>query len=112
MKLITAAELEAWNKDGYVVKRALFSKAEVESYIDHFMQLRESGTYEGDFSGVDLSSTDPLKKYPRMIHMHPGLSHLNRLVFQSKSLRGHRCTVFLPGVSCLESSTFSLKCSA
>ena len=43
--------------------------------------------------------------------MSAGLSHLNRLVFQSKFLRGHRCTI-LPGVSCLESSTFSLKCPA
>jgi len=67
---ITAEDLRAWNGDGYVVKRARFSKEEVDSYINHFMKLRESGTYEGDFSGVDISSADPLKKYPRMIHMH------------------------------------------
>jgi len=70
MQAISAEELRAWNEDGYVVKRGLFSKSEVASYIDHFVKLRETGTYEGDFSGVDISSSDPLKKYPRMIHMH------------------------------------------
>src|SRR5262249_18017997 len=37
---------------------------------DHFMQLRAAGAYPGDVVGVDPSSEDPLKKYPRMIHMH------------------------------------------
>lgn len=34
------------------------------------MDMRKNGTYPGDFSGVDLTGDDPLKKYPRLIHMH------------------------------------------
>ena len=34
------------------------------------MRLREAGSYPGDFGGVDPTSEDPLKRYPRMIHMH------------------------------------------
>lgn len=67
---MTPEELRAWNDDGYVVKPGLFSRAECDDIIKHFMELRAAGTYEGDFDGVDIGSADPLKKYPRMIHMH------------------------------------------
>ena len=61
---------EFFEANGYVVVRGLFSPAEAEHYRDHYMALREKGVYEGDFAGVDLASADPLKRYPRMIHMH------------------------------------------
>ena len=56
--------------NGYVIVKNVFSAEEVAFYREHYMTLRGKGTYPGDFDGVDLSSTDPLKKYPRMIHMH------------------------------------------
>lgn len=34
------------------------------------MEMRAAGSYPGDSAGVDNDSNDPLKKYPRMIHMH------------------------------------------
>jgi phytanoyl-CoA hydroxylase len=34
------------------------------------MELRQEGEKPGDFAGVDLTSNDPLKKFPRLIHMH------------------------------------------
>jgi ectoine hydroxylase-related dioxygenase (phytanoyl-CoA dioxygenase family) len=34
------------------------------------MTLRRHGTYPGDLAGVDTTSNDPLKRYPRMIQMH------------------------------------------
>jgi ectoine hydroxylase-related dioxygenase (phytanoyl-CoA dioxygenase family) len=55
---------------GYVVVRGLFSAEEVAAYRDHYMTLRENGTYPGDSSGVEHGSADPLKRYPRLIHMH------------------------------------------
>lgn len=61
---------EFWAENGYWVERALFTKDECSSFIDHFMELRGKGEYWGDFPGVDPSSSDPLLKYPRMIHMH------------------------------------------
>ncbi len=63
-------DVNFFQENGYLVVSGLFSDEEVQGYIDHFMHMRHNGTYPGDFSGVDLTSTDPLKKYPRLIHMH------------------------------------------
>ena len=60
----------AFDRDGFTVSRALFSESEVERFIEHFMDLRARGKWPGDFAGVDLTSSDPLQRYPRMIHMH------------------------------------------
>jgi ectoine hydroxylase-related dioxygenase (phytanoyl-CoA dioxygenase family) len=59
-----------YQANGYVVARGLFGQDEVERYRDHYMTLRRHGTYPGDFAGVDAQSHDPLKRYPRLIHMH------------------------------------------
>lgn len=70
----TLQNLEAlrsfYDENGYVVAKQLFSPAEVAQLREHFMELRARGSYPGDLIGVDASSTDPLKRYPRMIHMH------------------------------------------
>ncbi len=65
-------QLERYERDGYVVARGLFSGEEVARLRDHYMRLRESGTYPGDSAGVPIGNpdADPLKRYPRMIHMH------------------------------------------
>jgi phytanoyl-CoA hydroxylase len=68
--MLTTDQLQFFQDNGYYLVRGVFSPEEVESYRDHFMRLRETGTYPGDMSGVDIGSQDPLKKYPRMIHMH------------------------------------------
>jgi phytanoyl-CoA hydroxylase len=68
--MLTAAQLEAYRRDGYLVARSLFSPEEVAHLREHFMALRAAGSYPGDFGGVDPTSNDPLKRYPRMIHMH------------------------------------------
>jgi phytanoyl-CoA hydroxylase len=64
------AEIEQFQQDGYTIARGLFSAAEVARYRDHYMDLRARGNYPGDAAGVDIGSSDPLKRYPRMIHMH------------------------------------------
>jgi len=68
--LVSEAQLSEYGREGYIVARGLFSPEEVEHYREHFMRLRAAGKYPGDFDGVDVTSTDPLKRYPRMIHMH------------------------------------------
>jgi hypothetical protein len=56
--------------EGYFVARGLFDADEATSWRDYFTTLREAGAYPGDVVGVDPASDDPLKKYPRMIHVH------------------------------------------
>jgi phytanoyl-CoA hydroxylase len=68
--MITLEQKKQFDEQGYLVLRGLFSADEVKAFTDHYMALRQEGTKPGDFSGVDLSSSDPLKKFPRMIHMH------------------------------------------
>ncbi|MCC6728415.1 MAG: phytanoyl-CoA dioxygenase family protein [Chthonomonadales bacterium] len=59
-----------FERDGYAVVRGLFAADEADRLRDHFMLLREAGAYPGDSAGVDSLASDPLKRYPRMIHMH------------------------------------------
>ena len=67
---ITAEQKRFFDERGYVIVKGLFSPEEAAFYRDHYMDMRAKGVYPGDFSGVDLTSNDPLKRYPRMIHMH------------------------------------------
>src|SRR5439155_7111517 len=60
----------SFEERGFVVARGLFDAEETAFWRDHFMRLREAGAYPGDVVGVEPASDDPLKKYPRMIHMH------------------------------------------
>jgi len=59
-----------FDEEGYVVAGGLFDLDEAAFYREHFMRLREAGAYPGDVVGVEPRSNDPLKRYPRMIHMH------------------------------------------
>lgn len=67
---VAPTDIETFSANGYAVARGLFSAHEAEFYIDHYMRLREADSYAGDFSGVNATDTDPLKAFPRMIHMH------------------------------------------
>jgi hypothetical protein len=58
-----------FENEGFYVARGLFSPDECSRLIDHYMELRKEER-PGDFQGVDTTSSDPLKRYPRMIHMH------------------------------------------
>jgi hypothetical protein len=60
----------SFDEDGYFVARGLFDSDEATFLCDYFTRLREADSYPGDVVGVDPKSNDPLKKYPRMIHMH------------------------------------------
>ena len=62
--------VEEFEQNGYTLARGLFSPEEVAHYREHYMALRAAGNYPGDTAGVDVTSNDPLKRYPRMIHMH------------------------------------------
>lgn len=61
----------SFESEGYYVEPGLFSGDEVASLRDHYMAMREAGSYPLDDAGFDLGDpNDPLKKYPRLIHMH------------------------------------------
>jgi ectoine hydroxylase-related dioxygenase (phytanoyl-CoA dioxygenase family) len=68
--MVTDEHRQFYQENGYVVIPGLFPADEVAHYREHFMTLRRHGEYPGDLVGVDPRSNDPLKRYPRMIHMH------------------------------------------
>jgi hypothetical protein len=68
--MVDTTQLEAYRRDGYLLVRGVFTPEEAERLSEHYMRLRAAGSYPGDFGGVDPTSTDPLKQFPRMIHMH------------------------------------------
>jgi phytanoyl-CoA hydroxylase len=59
-----------FRENGFVVVRGLFSEEETAKYRAHFMRLREEGVKPGDMVAETVQIGDPLKRYPRMIHMH------------------------------------------
>ena len=68
--MIVSELVEAFHADGFAIARGLFRADEVERLRAHYMALRESGPQPLDYAGEDLQAADPLKRYPRMIHMH------------------------------------------
>jgi phytanoyl-CoA hydroxylase len=68
--VIDGGAKRTFDEQGYYVARGLFDAKEAATWRDYFTRLREAGEYPGDVVGVDPQSNDPLKKYPRMIHMH------------------------------------------
>jgi phytanoyl-CoA hydroxylase len=68
--MLRREQKDHFDTQGYLIARGLFSIDEVKAYIDHYMRRRLEGSKPGDFSGVDINNSDPLKKFPRMIHMH------------------------------------------
>jgi phytanoyl-CoA hydroxylase len=68
--MVSVEEKRQYDEQGYVIARGLFPADEARRLADHYMELRSRGSFPGDSSGVDFGSNDPLKRYPRMIHMH------------------------------------------
>lgn len=68
--MVTTADVQRYQEQGYLVVRQLFTPDEVQQYREHFMHMRSQGSYPGDLVGVNNASNDPLKRFPRMINMH------------------------------------------
>lgn len=57
-------------ENGYAVAKQLFSPEEAAAYRNYYTDLRAAGNHPGDLVGANPDNNDPLKRYPRMIHMH------------------------------------------
>lgn len=63
-------KIAQYQRDGYVIVSDLFSPEEVAKFREHYTTLREQGEVPGDNVKVDPNSSDPLKRYPRMMQPH------------------------------------------
>lgn len=68
--MIAAEQKQQFDERGYLIRKQLFSKEEVELLKNHYMDLRLQGNHPGDTYQIDPNSSDPLKIYPRMLMMH------------------------------------------
>jgi hypothetical protein len=57
-----------YRQAGYVVAEGLFAPGEVAALRDHYMALNQAGRHGQGDGGFEPG--DPLRQYPRMIHMH------------------------------------------
>lgn len=68
--MITSEQFEAWQRDGYLLVRGLFSTDEVESIQAHFMEMNGAAAYPNAENTIDADNPDPLKRYPRIMQPH------------------------------------------
>jgi hypothetical protein len=57
---------------GYWLAPGLFSDAEVQAYIDHYMAMLAAGGGGYAEGGVHPDDPDPLKRFPRLLQPHRG----------------------------------------
>ncbi len=63
---------EAFERDGFVLARSLFSAAEAQVLREHYMALNATGTDPFSEGAPDPVAVDPLKRFPRMMQPHRG----------------------------------------
>ncbi|MEO0514817.1 MAG: phytanoyl-CoA dioxygenase family protein [Planctomycetota bacterium] len=64
------ADLNLWHEEGYVVLRGLWSAEEMTRCRDRFASLDPAGPGVAGSWEPDLSSAEPLKRWPRVMHPH------------------------------------------
>lgn len=68
---LSREQLEAFEREGYIIRRGFFTPAEIQELIDEFHALHRRGEIPGCFKAVPPEqATDPLQCYPRMMHPH------------------------------------------
>ena len=69
---LSDSQLEAYQRDGYLIVRGLFSSVEVDAIREAFMEASQDGPIEGisDTGITPRGPNDPLARYPRMMHPH------------------------------------------
>lgn len=60
---------EDFDRDGFVIRRGLFSEQESSTFIDHYMAMNAAGL-RNDQDGYVNDPDDPLYKFPRLLQMH------------------------------------------
>lgn len=66
----TGDDLAAFERDGFLIVRQCFSREEVAAIRDRFVAMDEAGQAVDGHWHPDFRSTDPLKRYPRVMHPH------------------------------------------
>jgi phytanoyl-CoA hydroxylase len=70
--IITEAQKEVFDKEGYLIVKGLFPKEEIEQLRQHFMNIHTAGPIPRHFAPLteEEANGDVLKMYPRIMHPH------------------------------------------
>lgn len=69
---MTSSARNEFEEVGFTVHRNMFSEAECERFKSYFTDMLERGGDGWAEGGVDFESTEPLKRYPRLLQPHRG----------------------------------------
>jgi len=67
---LSEGDLAMWETDGYIIVRGMYDREEVRRIVDKFDRIAESGEPIPGYWNPDFESSDPLKRYPRVMHPH------------------------------------------
>ncbi len=67
--MLTQAHQQFYQDNGYVVVSGLFSRAEADHLLEHYMTVRQQPRPNDD-TEIVVSGDDPIKRYPRLIKPH------------------------------------------
>lgn len=70
--IVDQDKVEQYRREGYMLAEGLFSKDETTKLRDYFTDMVERGGDGWAEGGVDATSDDPLKRYPRLLQPHRG----------------------------------------
>ncbi|MBZ0302925.1 MAG: phytanoyl-CoA dioxygenase family protein, partial [Anaerolineae bacterium] len=68
--MLSPIEAQHYEAAGYHVVRGLFSPAEALAIRAHYEAMHAAQDYQQSGTKPDLTSDDPLKRYPRIMHPH------------------------------------------
>ena len=68
--MLTAQEQQQYEHDGYFVVKSLFTPDDVTVIKAHYEAMHTAGDYQESGELPDMTSGDPLKRYPRIMHPH------------------------------------------
>ncbi|CAI6083223.1 phytanoyl-CoA dioxygenase family protein [Cohnella sp. JJ-181] len=71
LKTLTDAQKKQFENEGYLIVKGLFAKAELEEIEETFEKISHAavpGYFEPELDAA--SASDPLKRYPRVMHPH------------------------------------------
>ena len=68
--MLTAQHKTDFDRDGYTLVRRLWPADQTAALRDHYMEVRAGKAYAGDLAATSQKPNDPLRQYPRLVHMH------------------------------------------
>jgi phytanoyl-CoA hydroxylase len=82
--MLSGVEKQTFDEQGYVVARGLFTRQEVDRYLDYYMELRHHPQCTSDTKVREPISNDPLLQFPRLMQMHRWDDHSMRWLLDTR----------------------------